>query len=146
MRREIGDLMGGDKTDSARVRVEGVMREEANLEVMEILDLFLELLIVRIPLIESSKDLPQDLKEAIATVVYAAARWSAELPELGQIRHQFVAKYGKEYVGACIDNSTASACGVNHLAISKMSVKAPDASDKLAKLQGALPPFISHFL
>ena len=44
MRREIGDLMGGDKTDSARVRVEGVMREEANLEVMEILDLFLELL------------------------------------------------------------------------------------------------------
>lgn len=51
--------MAGDKTDSARVRVEGVMREEANLEMMEILDLFLELLIVRIPLIESSKDLPQ---------------------------------------------------------------------------------------
>ena len=51
--------MRDDKTDSARVRVEGVMREEANLEVMEILDLFLELLIVRIPLIESSKDVPQ---------------------------------------------------------------------------------------
>lgn len=128
--------MAGDKADSARVRVEGVMREEANLEAMEVLDLFCELLIVRIPLIEASKDLPQDLKEAIATVIYAAGR-STELPELGQIRQQFAAKYGKEYVGACMDSSTASACGVNHVAISKLSVKPPDAKDRVSKLQGA---------
>ena len=44
---------------------------------------------------------------------------------------------GKEYVAACTDNSTASACGANHLAIAKISVKPPDARDKLAKLQGA---------
>uniref|UniRef100_A0A7S0X2A6 IST1-like protein n=1 Tax=Mantoniella antarctica TaxID=81844 RepID=A0A7S0X2A6_9CHLO len=134
MRREVGNLMAGDKTDSARVRVEGVMREEANLEAMEVLDLFCELLIVRIPLIESSKDLPQDLKEAIATVIYAAGR-STELPELAQIRCQFAAKYGKDYVTACGDSSTASACGVNHVAIAKLSVRPPDAADKLAKLQ-----------
>jgi hypothetical protein len=34
-------------------------------------------------------------------VIYAAGR-NTELPELGQIRHQFAAKYGKEYMGRVV--------------------------------------------
>lgn len=40
----------------------------------------------------------EDLKEAIATVIYTAGR-NTELPELGQIRQQFAAKYGEGLVG-----------------------------------------------
>ena len=58
VRKEVADLIAGAKPDAARVRVEGVMREEATLQAMDVLDLFCQLLIVRIPLIESSKDLP----------------------------------------------------------------------------------------
>ena len=68
LKREIGDLLNAGKEDSARVRVEAVLREEATLEAFEVLDLFCELLVVRLPLIESTKDLPADLKEAVATV------------------------------------------------------------------------------
>ena len=70
------------------------MREEANLEAFDILDLFCELLVVRLRLIEQEKDLPDDLKEAVATCIYAAKRMG-ELPELGQIKSQFAAKYGR---------------------------------------------------
>ena len=100
LRREIAELMRAGKYDSARVRVEGVLREEAMLEAFEVLDLFCELLVVRLPLISSTADLPADLREAVATVVYASRR-ASELPELAQIRAQFAAKYGKAFVAAC---------------------------------------------
>ena len=134
LRKEIADLLGADKTESARVRIEGVMREEANLEAFDILDLFCELLVVRLRLIEQEKDLPDDLKEAVATCIYAAKRMG-ELPELGQIKSQFAAKYGREYAQACEADGTAAACGVNRTAIQKLSVAPPTNEEKLAKLR-----------
>ena len=134
LRKEIADLIGANKTDSARVRIEGVMREEANLEAFDILDLFCELLVVRLRLIEQEKDLPDDLKEAVATCIYAAKRMG-ELPELGQIKAQFAAKYGREYAQACEADGTAAACGVNRTAIQKLSVRPPTNEDKLEKLR-----------
>ena len=134
LRKEIADLIRANKTDSARVRIEGVMREEANLEAFDILDLFCELLVVRLRLIEQEKDLPDDLKEAVATCIYAAKRMG-ELPELGQIKAQFAAKYGREYAQACEADGTAAACGVNRTAIQKLSVRPPTNEDKLVKLR-----------
>jgi len=40
----------------------------------EVLELFVELLAVRVHLIEKSKERPQDMNEALGTLVYAAAR------------------------------------------------------------------------
>ena len=124
LRREIAELMRAGKYDSARVRVEGVLREEAMLEAFEVLDLFCELLVVRLPLISSTADLPADLREAVATVVYASRR-ASELPELAQIRAQFAAKYGKAFVAACAEDATAAACGVSPIALEKLSAAAP---------------------
>ena len=124
LRREIAELMRAGKYDSARVRVEGVLREEAMLEAFEVLDLFCELLVVRLPLISSTADLPADLREAVATVVYASRR-ASELPELAQIRAQFAAKYGKAFVAACAEDATAAACGVSPVALEKLSAAAP---------------------
>ena len=103
LRREIADLLRARKYDSARVRVEAVLREEALLDAFEVLHLHCDLLIVRVPLIDSSKDLPDDLRAPVATVTYAARR-TTELPELHQIASQFAGKYGREYVAACADD------------------------------------------
>ena len=94
------------------------------LEAFEVLDLFCELLVVRLPLIPSTADLPADLREAVATVVYASRR-ASELPELAQIRAQFAAKYGKAFVAACAEDATAAACGVSPVALEKLSAAAP---------------------
>ena len=135
LKREIADLLNAGKDDSARVRVEAVLREEATLEAFEVLDLFCELLIVRLPLIESTKDLPADLKEAVATVVYAARRVADEIPELKTVKSQFAGKYGSQYVAACGEDATASACGVSELAIRKLALAPPSAETRLDALR-----------
>ena len=80
--------------DSARVRVEAVLREEALLDAFEVLHLHCDLLIVRVPLIDSSKDLPDDLRAPVATVTRGAAH--DELPELHQIASQFAGKRAED--------------------------------------------------
>ena len=140
LKREIGDLLNAGKEDSARVRVEAVLREEATLEAFEVLDLFCELLVVRLPLIESTKDLPADLKEAVATVVYAARRVADAIPELKEVRAQFAGKYGSQYVAACGEDTTAGACGVSELAMRKLALAPPSAEARLEALLAPLPP------
>ena len=135
LKREIGDLLNAGKEDSARVRVEAVLREEATLEAFEVLDLFCELLVVRLPLIESTKDLPADLKEAVATVVYAARRVADAIPELKEVRAQFAGKYGSQYVAACGEDTTAGACGVSELAMRKLALAPPSAEARLEALR-----------
>ena len=50
-----------------------------------------------------------DLKEAIASLIFAAPR-CADLPELAQVRTQFQAKYGKEFIAAAAE--LRAECGV----------------------------------
>ena len=135
LKRNIADLLNQGKDDSARVRVEAVLREEATLAAFELLDLFCELLIVRLPLIEQSKDLPEDLREAVATVVYCARRMGGEIPELKDVKTQFSGKYGTQYATACSEDTTAEACGVAALAIEKLSLAAPSADIKIEALK-----------
>ena len=40
----------------------------------EILELFCELLNVRLQLIDKTKDIPPDMREAVASIIYAARR------------------------------------------------------------------------
>lgn len=42
------------------------------------------------------------MKEAIATVVFAAPR-CADVPELSEVSKQFQAKYGKEFINAALE-------------------------------------------
>ena len=52
------------------------------LQAYEVLELFVELLAVRVHLIEKSKERPQDMNEALGTLVYAAARIQVLKPVL----------------------------------------------------------------
>ena len=143
MRRDIADLLVAGKHDSAAVRVEAVLREEALLDAFELLDLHCELLVVRLPLIVGSPEVPEDLRQAVATVVFCSKRIGGEIPELNDIKNQFAGKYGTQYVTACADATTAGACGVHVLAIGKLAVAAPtkeariNALEKIAAKHGA---------
>lgn len=54
-RREIATLLDKGKEESARVRVEHVIREDLFIEAMEILELYCDLLLARFGLIEQYK-------------------------------------------------------------------------------------------
>uniref|UniRef100_J3MZU3 IST1-like protein n=2 Tax=Oryza brachyantha TaxID=4533 RepID=J3MZU3_ORYBR len=132
MRRDIAALLRDRQEDTARIRVEHVIREQNIMAANEIIDLFCELIVTRLPIIAKQKECPADLKEGICSLIFAAPRCS-ELPELGRIRDLFEKKYGKDFVSAAVD-LRPDAC-VNNLLIEKLSVKKPSGQSKLKILK-----------
>lgn len=132
MKKEIAQFLQAGQEATARIRVEHIIREQNVLAAYEIVELFSELLVVRLPIIEAQREPPIDLQEAIASLIFAAPRCS-DLPELIHIRNLFVAKYGKEFVAAAAE--LRPDCGVNRQIIEKLSVRAPDAEIKLKTMK-----------
>ncbi|KAI9320867.1 DUF292-domain-containing protein [Dichotomocladium elegans] len=121
-RREIAMLLDKGKEESARVRVEHIIREDLFIEAMEILELYCDLLLARFGLIEQYKTCDPSIAEAVNTVIWAAPR-TDEIKELISIRDQFVVKYGKEFVLNAMENTGNV---VNERVLSKLQVSAPD--------------------
>ncbi|KAM1348455.1 hypothetical protein ACFX13_002734 [Malus domestica] len=132
MRRDIAKLLETGQEATARIRVEHIIREENMMAAHEILELFCELIAVRLPIIESQRECPIDLKEAISSVCFAAPR-CADLPELLQVQMLFAAKYGKEFVAAATE--LIPDCGVNRQLIELLSVRPPSPEKKLKLLK-----------
>ncbi|XP_074280360.1 uncharacterized protein LOC141605472 [Silene latifolia] len=132
MRRDIAKLLESGQEATARIRVEHIIREENMLAAQEIIELFCELISVRLPIIESQRECPLDLKEAISSICFAAPR-CADLPELLQVQLAFVSKYGKEFVAAA--SELMPDCGVNRQLVELLSVRAPSAEKKLKLLK-----------
>lgn len=132
MRRDIAKLLETGQEATARIRVEHIIREENMMAAQEILELFSELIAVRLPIIESQRECPLDLKEAISSVCFAAPR-CADLPELLQVQMLFASKYGKEFVAAATE--LMPDCGVNRQLIELLSVRAPSPEKKLKLLK-----------
>jgi len=132
MRREIAQLLQTGQEATARIRVEHIIREQNIMDAYEIVELFSELVAVRLPIIESQKECPLDLREAIASLCFAAPRCS-DLPELHVVQSMFAVKYGKEFVVAA--SELRPDCGVNRQIIEKLSVRAPSAEVKFKLLK-----------
>ena len=58
------------------------------------------------------RECPADLKEGVASLIFAAPRCS-EIPELSALTNVFEKKYGKDFVSAATD--LRPNCGVNRL-------------------------------
>ncbi|KAH7651252.1 Vacuolar protein sorting-associated protein Ist1 protein [Dioscorea alata] len=128
MRRDLAQLLEAGQEQTARIRVEHVIREEKTLSAYELIDIYCELIVARLPIIESQKTCPIDLREAVAGVVFASPR-CADIPELMDVRKQFLAKYGKEFITSALE--VRPDCGVSRLLVEKLSARAPDGQTKV---------------
>lgn len=109
MRRELAQLLQSGQDQTARIRVEHVAREEKMMVAYELIEIYCELIVARMPIIESQKNCPLDLKEAITSLIFAAQR-CGDIPELQDIGKNFTAKYGKDFTAAAIE--LRPQCGV----------------------------------
>ncbi|XP_042496085.1 IST1 homolog [Macadamia integrifolia] len=132
MRKEIAKLLETGQEATARIRVEHIIREESMMAAQEIVELFCELVTVRLPIIETQRECPLDLKESISSICFAAPR-CADLPELQQVQMLFASKYGREFVSAATE--LMPDCGVNRQLIELLSIRAPPAEVKLKLLK-----------
>ncbi|KAL5999868.1 hypothetical protein ACLOJK_034545 [Asimina triloba] len=121
-RTDTAKLLQQAYTDRALLRVEHVIRENNLLDVFVMIEGYCKLLIERTPLIESQRDCPHELHEAISSIIFASSR-SGELPELLEVREMFASRYGREFVSAAVD--LRSNCRVNPTMIQKMSTRQP---------------------
>ncbi|GMP58879.1 hypothetical protein CsSME_00022387 [Camellia sinensis var. sinensis] len=148
MRKEIAQFL----------QVEHIIREQNIWAAYEILEMFCEFVLVRVPILESqSKEnahtsgwkvvmksvmfkpteaqcwkCPSELCEAVASIIFAAPRCS-DLPDLLHVRNLFAAKYGKEFISAATELRPDTS--VNRTVIEKLSVSAPSAELKLKVLR-----------
>ncbi|KAK9114950.1 hypothetical protein Syun_021747 [Stephania yunnanensis] len=132
MRKEISQFLQTGQEAIARIRVEHLVREMNMLAAYDILELFCEFVFARVPILETQKECPKELQEAITSIIFAAPRCS-DLPELLQVRNLFTAKYGKEFTSAA--DELRPDTSVNRSIIEKLSVKAPSPEEKLGLLK-----------
>ncbi|KAI5868301.1 DUF292-domain-containing protein [Durotheca rogersii] len=118
-RRAMAQLLEVGKIDSARIRVENIIRSDITTELHEILELYCELLLARAGLLEGHTCDP-GLEEAVKSVIYAAPK--TEIKELQQVRILLAEKYGKEFVLSAMENSDQK---VSEKVIKKLSVTPP---------------------
>ncbi|KAJ0971393.1 hypothetical protein J5N97_019352 [Dioscorea zingiberensis] len=138
MRRDMAMLLAAGKDQTALIRVEHLIREEKNLSAYELIDIYCELIMARLPIIESQKNCPVDLKEAISSVLFASSR-CADIPEIIDVRKQFETKYGKEFITAALE--VRPGCGVSCLLVEKLSAMAPDMVTKMKVLTSIAEEF-----
>ncbi|KAI3778975.1 hypothetical protein L2E82_08370 [Cichorium intybus] len=132
MRKEIAQFLQSGQEPIARIRVEHVIREQNIWAAYEILEMFCEFVLARIPIIESQRECPLELKEAVASIIFAAPRCS-DLPDLLTVRNLFTTKYGKEFISAASELRPDTS--VNRTIIEKLSVYTPPGDMKLNVLK-----------
>ncbi|KAI1081829.1 DUF292-domain-containing protein [Whalleya microplaca] len=118
-RRAMAQLLEVGKIDSARIRVENIIRSDIATELHEILELYCELLLARAGLFEGPTCDP-GLEEAVKSVIYAAPK--TEIRELQQVRALLAEKFGKEFVLSAMENSDQK---VSPKVVKKLSVTPP---------------------
>ncbi|KAG9313964.1 DUF292-domain-containing protein [Chiua virens] len=120
-RRDIALLLEKGKIESARIKVEAIINEDTNLELLELLELYCELLIARFGLLDlNTREPDQGIKEGVCAIIHAAQR--TEVKELHVLRELLVTKYGREFTTAVLENR--GDC-VNNRVARKLVVETP---------------------
>ncbi|PVI07430.1 DUF292-domain-containing protein [Periconia macrospinosa] len=127
-RREMAHLLEANKVQSARIRVENIIRSDITTELHEILELYCELLLARSQLLDppvlpgggAPTQIPLDpaLEEAVRSIIYAAPR--TDIKELHAVRALLVEKFGKDVALASLEGE-----GVAEKVIKKLRVETP---------------------
>jgi vacuolar protein sorting-associated protein IST1 len=118
-RRAMAQLLEAGKIDSARIRVENIIRSDILTELHEILELYCELLLARIGMMEGPTCDP-GLEEAVKSIMYAAPR--IEVKEVNSVRILLGEKFGKEFAKVAAENSDGM---VSEKVVKKLSVTPP---------------------
>ncbi|XP_042453035.1 uncharacterized protein LOC122037572 isoform X1 [Zingiber officinale] len=131
MRQDLAQILETGQEQTARLRVEHVIREQKTLSAYELIEIYCEIIVSRLPIIEAQKSCPIDVKEAVTSVIFASPR-CADIPELKDINKHFTAKYGKDFVKAALE--IRPDCGVSRVMVEKLSANAPDIQTKVKVL------------
>jgi vacuolar protein sorting-associated protein IST1 len=112
----MADLLSQSREASARIRVENIIHTDITVELMEILELYAELLLARAGLLDVRDKNVKDgvagegggegtgLEEAAASIIYSAPRLARDVRELGIVRNMLIERFGKDFAMRANEN------------------------------------------
>ncbi|KAJ7610924.1 DUF292-domain-containing protein [Roridomyces roridus] len=102
-RRDIASLLERGKVETARIKVETIINEDIHVELLELLELYSELLLARFGLLDQNTHKPDPaISEAVCAIIHAAPH--TELKELQVLRDILMHKYGREFSQAVMED------------------------------------------
>jgi len=101
-KNEIADLLDKGKINTARIKVESIIREDFNIESLEILSLCFVLLNTRLLLLKEKVINDQALLAAIRTIIFSAPR--CDIKEVTNISKLLQARFGSKFTKAALNN------------------------------------------
>ncbi|KIK70474.1 hypothetical protein GYMLUDRAFT_209650 [Collybiopsis luxurians FD-317 M1] len=120
-RRDIAFLVEKGKIETAKIKVEGIILEDIHVELLEILELYSELLLARFGVLDQNTQEPDPaVSEGVCSIIYAAPR--TELKELHVLRDILMHKYGREFSVAVMENRNGC---VSDRVVRKLSAATP---------------------
>ncbi|KDN43005.1 DUF292-domain-containing protein [Tilletiaria anomala UBC 951] len=120
-RKEISALIERGKTETARVKTEGLINTDIHIELIELMELYSETLLARFALLDIGGTSPDpSLVEPISAIIHAAPR--TELRELHVLRELLMTRYGRDLSIDAMDNNGNV---VSSRVMSKLKVETP---------------------
>ncbi|XP_057787162.1 uncharacterized protein LOC131023935 isoform X2 [Salvia miltiorrhiza] len=101
-RSDVIQLLHQPHQQRALLRVEQVMKEENALDALVMIEMCCHILGESTEIITNSRECPDEVKEAVSSLIFAASR-SGEFPELQEIRRIFTSKYGKDFAYKAVE-------------------------------------------
>ncbi|XP_073120596.1 uncharacterized protein [Henckelia pumila] len=102
LRQDVAELLKNGHTQTAFERVEQLVKDQSMVEVYDLVGSFCEFIIINLGYIRRHMDCPNDINEAISTLIFTSARLG-DLPELLSVRKLFAERYGLSYVTASLE-------------------------------------------
>ncbi|XVE80475.1 hypothetical protein DITRI_Ditri14bG0142700 [Diplodiscus trichospermus] len=99
LREDIVELLRNGKPETAFSHAEELFKDQSLFSVYDLLDHFCEFLILHLPYIRKHRNYPNDINEAVSTLIFAAA-WCGDLPELHAVRKLFRERHGSKFIKA----------------------------------------------
>ncbi|KAJ8442397.1 hypothetical protein Cgig2_018653 [Carnegiea gigantea] len=93
LRKDIADLLANGLETNAYGRAEGLIAELILSSCYDFIDHVCEIILKHLLVLQKLRECPEDCREAIASIMFAAARFS-DLPELRDLRDLFRERYG----------------------------------------------------
>uniref|UniRef100_A0A7C9DMU0 Uncharacterized protein n=1 Tax=Opuntia streptacantha TaxID=393608 RepID=A0A7C9DMU0_OPUST len=118
--------------EQALLRVEHLIKSRNMSDTLQMIESYCHLLLQELPLIERSKECPDEIKEATASLIFASSR-IGDFPELQHVRDFFSSKFGKEYTTQVIEFPRY--LGVNDKMIEKLSRRKPSLESRMGFLK-----------
>ncbi|KAH6790974.1 hypothetical protein C2S51_005980 [Perilla frutescens var. frutescens] len=122
--------LGSHEHERALLRL--VIKEQNTLDAFVMIEDYCRLLAERAEMITDSRECPDEVKEMVSSLIFAASRCGG-FPELEQIRRMLTTKYGKDFAYTAIQ--ITNNCGVHPKMVEKLSSlgASPEARRDLLK-------------